>query len=212
MDPNARRRFGTLVAAALVDGVLSEDERLVLHRKATEMSIPTAVMNEILAQKGLSVAVPPTREAKEELLDDLIDVTCADGRLEPPEHHLLAKFASHLGLALPDLRARVRNRMRERNAGTRESARPAPAPPTPVVPEPASLPMPGSPAASVADIPPVTLALLKQAISFEPKDEAVRAVERMLGVPQAEARRIYEAVCSAFPDLKPGVHQIHSRK
>src|SRR5688572_4008416 len=109
-----RRAFSTLVAAACVDGDLSPPEREVLHRMATDYDIPVGVMRELIdqgVQGKLAVAVPPGQEDKESLLDDLIDIACADGRIEASEHHLLAKFASHLGLQLPDLRARVRRRL-----------------------------------------------------------------------------------------------------
>ena len=44
-------------------------------------------------------------------MDDQIDVVCADGRGEAPEHHLIAKFASHIGMDLADLRTKVRERL-----------------------------------------------------------------------------------------------------
>lgn len=144
VDPNDRRAFCTIVAAACVDGDLSEHERQVIHRKATEYDIPIGLVREIIdlgVQGKLAVAVPPGQAERETLLDDLIDVACADGRIEAPEHHLLAKFASHLGLALPDLRARVRQRLQEKPAAptpkraTVVDRRPPP-PPPPAVPAP----------------------------------------------------------------------------
>ncbi len=213
LDPNTRRSFGTLVAAAFVDGTLSEPERQVLHRKATEMNVPIRDMNDMIAQGGagkLPVAVPPTREAREELLNGLIDIACADGRLEAPEHHLLAKFASHLGLGLPDLRARVRQRM--------EMRPPDPPPPQrrieevrvstekdPVFQGSSSPPPMGSP---IPDIPPVTLQLIKQALMFENLEDALHYVERMMGVPRPEAQQIVEKVLAAFPDVKPASRRI----
>ena len=116
-DPASRRAFSTLVAAACVAGDLASPEREVLHRKATEYDIPVGLMREIIdqgVQGRLAVAVPPDAAQREALFDDLIDVACADGRIEAPEHHLLAKFAAHLGLQLSDLVAQRREAERER--------------------------------------------------------------------------------------------------
>lgn len=237
IDPATHRSFATLVSAAYADGRISEDERLVLHRKATEMDIPVRDMNEIIdqGQQGkLVIAVPATTREREALLDSLIDVVCADGRIEPPEHHLLAKFSSHLKLSLPDLRQRVKERMEKRPARpskiepkireTKLAPAPAPAPDrheiaaapaAPAAPGGASAPLlPPGPVQldgpklmdpKIADIPPVTLQLIKQAIAFETDEDAGRHVERMLGVPRDQAQRILAAVLAAFPDLKPNV-------
>ncbi|HEX7896403.1 MAG TPA: hypothetical protein VF950_01390, partial [Planctomycetota bacterium] len=143
-----RRAYSTLVAAACVDGDLSPPEREVLHRMATDYDIPVGVMRELIdqgVQGKLAVAVPPAQADKESLLDDLIDITCADGRIEASEHHLLAKFASHLGLQLPDLRARVRRRLQAKPAAA--PPRPKAAAPEPPRPSPPERPR-GSPLAA----------------------------------------------------------------
>ena len=256
-DPNNRRAFSTIVAAACVDGELSPPEREVIHRKATEYDIPVGVMREIIdlgVQGRLAVTVPPGQAERETLFDDLIDVACADGRIEAPEHHLLAKFAAHLGLQLSDLRARVRQRLQQKPAvkpapppsaprpavrqeprpeppprpTVREERRPEPprppaapdrpvAPPTPPAPEiPAYVPGPitllapliGTP--EVADVPPVTLHLLKQAILFETAPDAVRYIERTLAVTKPEAEALMRKILEIFPDLKPGSQQLRS--
>lgn len=238
-DPQARRSFGTLVAAAFVDGTLSDEERLILSRKATELNIPLKVVNELIdhGRHGkLPIAIPQTREGKEKLLDDLMDITCADGRIEQPEHHLLAKFASHLGIALADLRARVRQRMEVRPARApariepriepparegqiremrrEEMSKPpdapaAVAPPLPLGPIRLDEPKLGPPAGGTLEkIPPVTLQLLKQAIMFEGDADALRYVERTMSVTRPEAQEIVRAILAAFPELKPGSQQI----
>ncbi|HLF92010.1 MAG TPA: TerB family tellurite resistance protein [Planctomycetota bacterium] len=247
IDPNTRRTFATLVSAAFADGRITEDERLVLHRRATEMNVPIRDMNEIIeeGQRGkLAVAVPGTARERESLLDGLIDVVCADGRIEPPEHHLLAKFAGHLKIALPELRQRIKDRMdRRASRTTKVEPRMAPAPelspnrfdgPTvgsvqtfADVPE---SPMPRTPSAgplvppgpvrldgpklvdpNIADIPPVTLQLIKQAISFENDADAGGYIERTLGVPKEEAQRIIAAVLAAFPGLTRSTPPASSR-
>lgn len=110
-----RRSFETLAAAAYADGELSETERQVLHQKATEMSIPQRMVEAILErgeQGKLRVSPPPSPRARADLMNDLIDVVCADGRVQGPEQRLLAKFASHIGLSIADLRSLVRERLK----------------------------------------------------------------------------------------------------
>lgn len=241
-DHNARRIFASLVAAAYVDGLLTDDERLVLHRKATELGIPIREMNEMLAQgeRGqISLGFPTSNEDRDKLLESMIEVVCADGRIEAPEHHLLAKVASHLKIELPELRQRIKNRMDQRSGGaTKKTAAPRPARPAspPPAPPPMAPPMtpappsgtitgataPPAPSSApmlppgplrldaprlvdpvVADVPPVTLQLIKQHLSFDSEEETRRYIERTLSVPKEEAARILQAVLQAFPDLRP---------
>ncbi len=234
-----RRAYATLVAAACVDGDLSAPEREVLHRLATDYDIPVGIMREIIdqgVQGKLAVAVPPGQAERESLLDDLIDVACADGRIEASEHHLLAKFASHLGLQLPDLRARVRERLQRKTQPARPKAAP-PEPPrgsplaareepkpefaravpqaaheTPDVPAlppgPILLQPPSMIEARGVDLPPVTLQLLKQAILFETTPDALRYIERTMNVTKPEAQSLMDKILDAFPDLKPGSQQL----
>ncbi len=235
-DAHARRSFGTLVAAAFVDGTISDEERMVLHRKATEFNVPLKVLNELVdqARRGkLPIAIPSSREGKEALLDDVMDIACADGRIEQPEHHLLAKLASHLGIALADLRARVRRRMERRPAqparieprienvplpAARREAAPSPPAPPPSAALPPQGPIrldeprmgPPAPVGALEQVPPVTLQLLKQAIMFENEADALRYVERTMGITLPEARDLVRAILAAFPDLKPGSQQIRS--
>jgi uncharacterized tellurite resistance protein B-like protein len=225
-DPQAQRRMAALVAAAFADGRLAEAEKRLLYRKASELKIPLDVLSDLMArgEKGqLSVLVPPGREARETLLGELIEMVCSDGRVESPEHQLLLKFASQTGVSGPDLRERIRRAM-ERRSGP---AAPEPATPSlapfavPTAPASPGSPLPGTPSerpplphgplraeepkplpSAVAHIPPVTLQLLKQAISFESEEGSVLAVERILSVPRAEAERVLASLRVAFPELR----------
>lgn len=130
----ARKKFEALVAAAFIDGSLSDSERQVLHQKAAAMSLSRIDANDIITlgqQRKLNVTVPATTQEKESLLEDLIEVVAADGRVEAPEYHLLARFAETLKIALPDLRQRVNRRMQQGRGETRMESRRehAPAPP-----------------------------------------------------------------------------------
>jgi uncharacterized tellurite resistance protein B-like protein len=241
IDPAVRRNFSTLVAAAFADGLLTEDERLILHRKATDMGVSAREMNEMIAlgeQGRISIGIPTSTREREEMLDVLIDIVCADGRVEASEHNFLLKYASHLKIALPDLRQKIKTRMEHRGIrGTRIDPQvrptrttPAPAAPPPAAPPPPppsigpnpNPPRPGpSPAPApvgpirldapklvdprVGDLPPVTLQLIRQAISFESDESACRFVERTLGVTKEQAEGVIRAVLQAFPDLRrPG--------
>lgn len=239
VHPNTRRKFGTLVAAAYVDGRLSEDEKVVLQRKATQMNVPVRMVDDFLT-KGragkLPVALPTAKAERDALLDDLIDVVCADGRIEAPEHHLLAKFASHIGLGLPKLRGRVREKMaalrateKRQEEARREAPQPAPEPEVEMrieevklsnmkIPEPPpapSVPPVGADApkgSPLKDITPITLMLIKQAIQFETKDDSQTYVERMLGCTAPEAQEVVKAVLEAYPEIRPGEKQVKLRK
>lgn len=229
-DAAARRKFEALVAAAFADGYLADAEKDVLQRKAARLQISTRDMNEIIGlgqQRKLSIAIPSTAPEREALLDDLIDVAGADGRVEAPEYSLLSRFAEALKISLPDLRLRVNRRMQghsDRNTRTqprREPRHEAPAappqqamtfeavqfsqPPQPTVPAnppPAQAAFPHQP--KVADLPPVTLQLLKQSILFDNDADSIQNISRTLGLSAEKAAEIRSAILAAFPDLKPG--------
>jgi len=267
VDPNVRRRFATLVAVAFTDGKLADAERQLLDRKAWSLDLPPGLVREFIdlgRQGKLAVSMPATDRAKVELLDEMIDLVCADGRVEAPEHQLLARVNSMLGAAIPDLRARIRERMDRRAAAppsppgprpaeaagpsaAQAGRRPPPAPEAtpakaravpvespmknfgvgvtdaghvekagedrpPLPPGPVLLEGPRMAPPQVADLPPVTLQLFKQAIAFENEEDALHYIERTLTVPQAEAQRLYAAIVSAFPDLKPGTQQLRGAR
>src|SRR5258708_17794810 len=109
-DSATRRKFEALVAAAFADGFLAEAEKVVLEQKAQRMGLSTREMHEIIGlgqQRKLSISIPATAAEREALLEDLIEVVAADGRVEAPEYSLLARFSESLKISLPDLRLRV---------------------------------------------------------------------------------------------------------
>jgi uncharacterized tellurite resistance protein B-like protein len=231
-DVATRRKFEAMVAAAFADGFLAEAEKVVLQQKADQMGLSTREFHEILGlgqQRKLSIAIPATATERQALLEDLIEVATADGRVEAPEYSLLARFAESLKIGLPELRQRVNRRMQQVRSGSapqttvrRDSPptprRPesAPAPPAavfeaarfeqPPPPVPASVSIPASAEfpkdTKVADLPPVTLQLLKQSIMFENEADSVAAIGRTLALSAEEAAKIRLAILNAFPDLK----------
>jgi uncharacterized tellurite resistance protein B-like protein len=121
-----RKKFEALVTAAYIDGTLSDAERQVLHQKAAAMNLSRIDANDILTlgqQRKLTVTIPATAQEREALLEDLIEVVAADGRVEAPEYHLLARFAETLKISLPDLRQRVNRRMQKGHGETRQEPR-----------------------------------------------------------------------------------------
>jgi len=160
-DSATRRKFEALVAAAFADGFLADAEKFVLERKAEQMGLSTREMHEIIGlgqQRKLSIGIPATAAEREALLEDLIEVVAADGRVEAPEYSLLARFSETLKISLPDLRVRVNRRMQglsDRNTRTqtrRESPPPA-APSRPPAPRRVE-PPPPPPFPTYAPAPP----------------------------------------------------------
>ena len=134
-----RKRFEALVSAAFIDGTLSEAERQVLHQKAAALNLSRIDANDILTlgqQRKLTVTIPPTAQERETLLEELIEVVAADGRVEAPEYHLLARFAETLKISLPDLRQRVNRRMQKGHAENRPQQRQETVRTAPRTPEP----------------------------------------------------------------------------
>lgn len=55
----------------------------------------------------------------------------------------------------------------------------------------------------VADLPPVTLQLLKQSIMFDTEADSISNIARTLGIQPSAAADIRAAIVAAFPELKP---------
>ncbi len=145
-DPVALRAFRTLAATAAIDGKISQPEMQLLVRKAKEMRLDPPAVQQILqdAREGrLPLALPSDAREYEERLGDLIDIVCADGRVETQERALLLRFASRMNLSETDLMARLRpvlqaaqqrvnDRQPQQPPPVREAPRPvAAAPPLP---------------------------------------------------------------------------------
>ena len=54
---------------------------------------------------------PSSQKDREKRLDDLLDVICADGRVEAPERQMILRYATLLGGVPADLNARIRARL-----------------------------------------------------------------------------------------------------
>ena len=181
-----RKKFEALVTAAFIDGTLSDAERQVLHQKAAALNLSRIDANDIMTlgqQRKLTVTIPPTAQERETLLEELIEVVAADGRVEAPEYHLLARFAETLKISLPDLRQRVNRRMQKGHGETRPQPRqetvrtaprtPEPPPATPKYESPKiELPKFENPKFSGAALPPMAApgpVFFESSMSKDPK-------------------------------------------
>jgi uncharacterized tellurite resistance protein B-like protein len=141
-NPAALRAFRSLAAAAAIDGKVSQPEMQLLVRKAKELRLDPSQAQEILrdAREGrLPLALPAEPREFMERLNDIIEVVCADGRLETQERTLLLRFASRVNLSEADLMARVRPQLQAAQqrlsaGGSRNNA--PPPPPTRPAPPP----------------------------------------------------------------------------
>jgi len=145
LDAATRRAFTSLVACAAIDGRMADAERQYLARKAAEFGISRGEADEFI-QKGLqgafTVAIPPTPAGKQALFDEMLDIVCADGRLESQEKQLMLRFSSHLGVDPGELGQRVRERLNQRRNDQAPAAQAPrvhgapPSQPRPVAPKP----------------------------------------------------------------------------
>jgi hypothetical protein len=65
---------------------------------------------------------------------------------------------------------------------------------------------------NVANLPPVTLQLLRQSIMFDSESDSTLYISRTLNVLPSEATEIRQMILAAFPDLKPGSQQIRPNR
>lgn len=93
------QRFRLMVAAALADGVLHEDERRFLEAAASRMGIPVKDVTEVLRDLG-NVSIPSLEDSdeREAVFRSVVDVTLADRHLDPKEKAFLHRLAHSLGI------------------------------------------------------------------------------------------------------------------
>jgi len=132
VDAATRRAFTSLVAAACIDGRVSSEERRYLDRKAQEFGVPASEADDFIRQgmEGrFTVAIPPTPAGKQALFEELMDVACADGKLEGQERQLLKRFSTHLGFDADDLSQRLMERLNMKRPARKEAPAPKEPPP-----------------------------------------------------------------------------------
>src|SRR5258708_4305577 len=112
----ALRAFRSLVAAACIDGKISQPEMQLLVRKAKEMRLEPGEVQQALqdGREGkLPLALPFEPREFRERMNDVMDVVCADGRIESQERLLLLRFAAKAGISEADLNVRLKQKLAE---------------------------------------------------------------------------------------------------
>lgn len=96
--------FKNLVAVAIVDGFLDEDEREFLEEQAAEYGLQTEEVADIInSADQLEFIIPEREEDKEEQLADIVFLTMIDGEIEEKEYELCLNIAKRLELKKSDL-------------------------------------------------------------------------------------------------------------
>lgn len=96
--------FKNLVAVAIADGFLDEDEREFLVDHAEECGLNPTEVNEVIENaENLEFIVPESSEDREEQLADIVFLTMIDGDIEEKEYELCLNIAKRLELKKEDL-------------------------------------------------------------------------------------------------------------
>jgi len=94
-----KEHFQNLVAVALADGVLDDNELYVLTERAEEYGIEKAFINEVIKNaENLEFLIPLNDEDREEQLADAVHMAMVDGQVDDKEFQLCLKIAEKLDL------------------------------------------------------------------------------------------------------------------
>lgn len=93
-----------LIAMALADGKITEEERTVLGKFCNEDEITEEKLRELLiANADIQISMPATRKEREEFLVKMILLMGADGESSPEEIILLELLANKMGFSRMEL-------------------------------------------------------------------------------------------------------------
>lgn len=96
--------FKNLVAVAIADGYLDDDEKEFLIDHAEECGLPLDEVNKTIENADqLKFIVPDSEEDREEQLADIVFLTMIDGSIEDKEYDLCLNIANRLELKKEDL-------------------------------------------------------------------------------------------------------------
>jgi uncharacterized tellurite resistance protein B-like protein len=91
--------FSNLIAVALSDDILDDEEVEFLHERATEIGIPQDEVDRILQNAGeLEFLIPMNKVDREEQLGDAVYMTMVDGEIHEKEYNLCLRLAEKLEL------------------------------------------------------------------------------------------------------------------
>lgn len=100
--------FRDLVIMATVDGTLNEAEIRLLSDRAREWGIDDATFAEILNEAlspNRQVRIPASHREREQLLEEMLKMMAADGRLAEQEKRLFARAAVAMEFAPSEIDA-----------------------------------------------------------------------------------------------------------
>ncbi|MEO1049207.1 MAG: hypothetical protein AAFX87_01185 [Bacteroidota bacterium] len=96
--------FKNLVAVAVVDGFLDDDEKVFLEERAEELGLPHDQVHSVIENADKLEFVPPeTEEDKDEQLADVVYMSMVDGEIEDKEYDLCLHVAERMGMQKSDL-------------------------------------------------------------------------------------------------------------
>ena len=96
--------FKNLVAVAVADGILDDEEREFLEDRADELGLPANEVQEIIENADkLEFIVPDNEDDREEQLADIVFMSMVDGSIEDKEYELCLNVANRLELKKTDL-------------------------------------------------------------------------------------------------------------
>ena len=86
----------------IADGIMTENERIFLDRAMNKMGLSPEERQGVINLEGWNDAEAAlaslSKEAKEELVGELVDAASADGRLSPLEAEMVKRIGLALGL------------------------------------------------------------------------------------------------------------------
>ncbi len=100
----AEHYFTNLALAALVDGVLDDNERLLLERHAENLRLTSeqaqSVLNRVASGELKSFYKPSSKEAREKAFHAVVRILRADKKLTGKEQRMIVALGHHM--EIPD--------------------------------------------------------------------------------------------------------------
>jgi hypothetical protein len=91
--------FHNLIAVALSDGILDDEEKEFLYERAIEIGYPVEEVDKIIENAGeLEFLIPMNKIDREEQLGDAVYMTMVDGEIHEKEYNLCLRLAEKLEL------------------------------------------------------------------------------------------------------------------
>ena len=91
--------FANLVAVAMADGILKDEELQLLKERAMEYGLEKEEVQKLLDNaENLEFIIPLNQEEREEQLSDAVMMTMIDGEINENEYNLCLRLAEKLDL------------------------------------------------------------------------------------------------------------------